>query len=85
MASITSWTRLESRTRSEDMRSNLQAQIHDPVWQLARQWQFGEFHGEDAGSPVTARAGNYHCHAQHCRGQQSRPAGGDTVYGKARW
>ncbi|MCZ6818952.1 MAG: hypothetical protein O7G31_05610 [Calditrichaeota bacterium] len=55
MASITSWTRLESRTRSEDMRSNLQAQIHDPVWLLARQWQFGEFHGEDAGSPVTAR------------------------------
>ena len=33
----------------------LQARQHDPVWTLARQWQMGELHGEDAGSPIGAR------------------------------
>ena len=55
MPSITSWTRLEPRAREGDVRVGLQARIHDPLWLLARQWQFGEFKGEDAGSPVAAR------------------------------
>ena len=54
MPSITSWTRLEPRTRSETMSTSLQARIHDPLWLLARQWQFGEFFGEDSASPVKA-------------------------------
>ena len=54
MPSITSWTRLEPRARSETMATSLQARIHDPLWLLARQWQFGEFQGEDTGSPVHA-------------------------------
>ncbi|MBX5460698.1 MAG: hypothetical protein IRZ28_06350 [Steroidobacteraceae bacterium] len=29
--------------------------MHDPLWFLARQWQFGEFEGEDAGTPLTVR------------------------------
>ncbi|WPB82157.1 hypothetical protein KYC5002_23960 [Archangium violaceum] len=53
--SITTWTRLESRTRSADMSGALEARIADPLWLLARQWQLGEFQGEDAGSPVVAR------------------------------
>src|SRR5256885_3971129 len=55
MPSITSWTRLEPDARNETMASSLQARIHDPAWLLARQWQFGEFQGEDAGTPVVAR------------------------------
>jgi hypothetical protein len=55
MPSITSWTRLEPRTRREDLEDGLAARIHDPLWQLARQWQIGEFTAEDAGSPVQAR------------------------------
>jgi hypothetical protein len=31
------------------------ARIHDPFWMLARQWQVGEFQGEDAGTPIVAR------------------------------
>ena len=27
----------------------------DPLWLLTRQWQFGEFQGEDTGSPISAR------------------------------
>jgi len=37
------------------MKTSLQARIYDPLWLLARQWQFGEFQGEDNGSPVLAR------------------------------
>jgi hypothetical protein len=31
------------------------ARLFDPLWLMARQWQTGEFQGEDAGSPVQAR------------------------------
>ena len=55
MPSITSWMRLEPRTRDAEMSGSLQARIYDPLWLLARQWQFGEFQGEDNGSPVIAR------------------------------
>lgn len=30
--------------------------VHDPLWLLARQWQFGEFEGKDAGTPVKVHA-----------------------------
>jgi hypothetical protein len=53
MASVTSWTRLEPRTRSERLRS-VQARVADPLWLLGRQWQIGELQGEDVGSPIAA-------------------------------
>lgn len=53
--SITSWMRLEPRSRDREMNASLQARIYDPLWMLARQWQLGEFQGEDNGSPVMAR------------------------------
>jgi hypothetical protein len=55
MPSITSWTRLEPRTRNVDLEEGLQARVRDAAWLLARQWQLGEFRGEDAGSPIVAR------------------------------
>ncbi|HLO02258.1 MAG TPA: hypothetical protein VK191_04015 [Symbiobacteriaceae bacterium] len=55
MGSITTWMRLEPQTRTEDLSRPLQARIHDPLWLLARQWQSGEFHGEDAGTPIQAK------------------------------
>jgi hypothetical protein len=53
--SITSWTRLELHCREADMQTSVAARVFDPLWLLARQWQVGEFQGEDAGSPVLAR------------------------------
>jgi hypothetical protein len=53
--SITFWTRLEPYSRLDDVDRGLQAPTHDPLWLLARQWQTGEFLGEDAGTPVQAR------------------------------
>lgn len=53
--SITFWNRLEPRPRSNDLANALAARVRDPAWFLARQWQLGEFHGEDAGSPAYVR------------------------------
>lgn len=55
IASITAYNRLEPSPRSTDFTRSLKAEIRDPLWMLTRQWQFGEFQGEDAGSPVTAQ------------------------------
>src|SRR5512134_177534 len=55
MPSITSWLRIEPRVRSADLNKGLQARVYDPLWLLARQWQIGEFQGEDTGTPVLAR------------------------------
>src|SRR3569832_247762 len=53
--SITFWNRLEPRPRSNDLANALAARVRDPAWFLARQWQLGEFHGEDSGSPAYVR------------------------------
>jgi hypothetical protein len=49
------WNRLEGRPRSNDLTRPLRAEIRDPLWLLARQWQLGEFDAQDAGTPVHAR------------------------------
>lgn len=65
MPSITTWTRLEPETgpsvkgyndaaRNELLSVGQQVRVYDPLWLLGRQWQFGEFQGEDAGSPIQA-------------------------------
>ena len=55
MSSITFWTRIEPFSRLDDIDAGLAAETHDPLWLLARQWQTGEFQGEDAGTPVLAK------------------------------
>jgi hypothetical protein len=52
--SATTWSRLDPMPTSDDVSLGLQAPIADPLWMLARQWQFNEFQGEDAGSPIGA-------------------------------
>ncbi len=50
------WNRVEPRVRQEEFDRALRCEIHDPLWMLTRQWQFGEFKGEDTGSAIFARA-----------------------------
>ncbi|HEX6095402.1 MAG TPA: hypothetical protein VF432_03675 [Thermoanaerobaculia bacterium] len=47
--------RVELRTRTQRFDRALQAEVRDALWMLARQWQMGEFQGDDAGSPIQAR------------------------------
>ncbi len=51
---VVHWNRLEPRPRSDNFDRSLRAEVRDALWMLTRQWQFGEFKGEDAGSPVAA-------------------------------
>jgi hypothetical protein len=54
--SVTIWNRLEGRPRTEDFARSLRAEVRDPLWMLCRQWQLGEFQGEDNGSATKAKA-----------------------------
>lgn len=49
------YNRIEGRPREEELDDALAAKVHDPLWMLARQYQFGELKGEDAGSAVFAK------------------------------
>jgi len=45
--------RLEGKPRGHGIEEGLAARMHDPLWMLARQWQFGEFRHENAASPAS--------------------------------
>jgi hypothetical protein len=49
------YTRTEPRTRSDDLAEGLAARIYDPAWLLARQWQVGELHADNGGTPIRVR------------------------------
>lgn len=53
--SLVGTTRLETLPTAISMKTGLQAPLADPLWLLARQWQFNEFQGEDAGTPLKLR------------------------------
>jgi hypothetical protein len=57
--SLTTWTRIEPDVYTGDPQKDLAlgiaAELADPLWLLGRQWQMGEWQGEDAGSPVSAQ------------------------------
>ena len=44
---------LESRTRNSDITDALRFKVYDPLWLLSRQWQLGEFKGNDAGTAMS--------------------------------
>jgi hypothetical protein len=52
---VNTWSRLEALPLSADLQPALQAAVADPLWLLCRQWQFLEFAGEDAGTPIDVR------------------------------
>ena len=52
---ITTWNRLEGRARKEDFDRALKAEVRDALWMISKQWQMGEFIGDDAGSPILAK------------------------------
>jgi hypothetical protein len=55
IAGVTLWNRLEGQPRAENFDRALRAEVRDALWMLTRQWQLGEFRGDDAGSPITAK------------------------------
>lgn len=51
---MTSWTRVEA-IRASAMVGGVEARVADSLWMLARQWQVGEFVGDDAAQPAAIR------------------------------
>lgn len=52
---VVMWNRLEGRPRTHHFDRALKAEVRDALWMLTKQWQMGEFKGDDAGSPVFAK------------------------------
>ena len=48
--------RIEGSGVDSELVEGLASRVADPLWYLARQWQLGEFRGEDAASPVIVEA-----------------------------
>jgi hypothetical protein len=55
MPTITQGVTFSPKACGNNLDDGFQARVHDPLWLLARQWQFGEFLGEDAGSAARVR------------------------------
>ncbi|MGZ0020384.1 hypothetical protein [Nitrosomonas sp. wSCUT-2] len=55
LPTVVLWNRLEGRPRTKNFTRALRAEIRDPLWMLCKQWQTGEFKGDDAGSPIFAK------------------------------
>jgi hypothetical protein len=55
LPTVTVYNRLEGRPRTQSFERSLKAEVRDPLWMLTRQWQVGEFQGDDAGSPFFAK------------------------------
>src|SRR5262245_41003505 len=68
---ITVWNRLEGRPRADKFERALRAEVRDPLWMLTRQWQMGEFRGDDAGSPIFAKV-----HVETTRLRKYQPVNG---------
>src|ERR1044071_8603130 len=49
------WSRLEGRPNTDNFDRALKAEVRDALWMLTKQWQMGEFEGDDAGSPVVSK------------------------------
>lgn len=49
---VTTWAKIAPRRDTADPAVGLGARVADPLWMLARQYQFGEFTGDDGASPV---------------------------------
>ena len=47
--------RFEPGHRTDNVGQGVAARVHDSLWLLTRQWQFGEFAAQDAGSPAVVR------------------------------
>ena len=67
--------RLECRARDVNNEDSLLMRTADPLWMLGRQWQFGEFTGEDNGSSVNVEIQVYKQKIDHI----SMPSGGRNV------
>ena len=44
---VTQYHRFEGRPRAKDFDRALKAEVHDALWMVSKQWQMGEFKGDE--------------------------------------
>ncbi len=71
---ISNRNRLEGLPRTDEFNRSLRAEIADPLWLLCRQWQVGEFEGEDAATACQAKILAEHQQPQVIHFNQGNPA-----------
>ncbi|MCQ2147340.1 MAG: hypothetical protein MJZ16_07475 [Bacteroidales bacterium] len=49
------YQKLEPRSRDTEYKESMAFTVHDPLWMLSRQWQFGRFKGNNCGSSVMTK------------------------------
>jgi hypothetical protein len=59
METYPTWIRLHPDSTDETMVTSVQARIHDPLWLLGRQWQFGEFRHDGGATQAEERGDGY--------------------------
>lgn len=59
--------RYETPSRGHGIGEGLSALLHDPLWLLGRQWQFGEYRHENAASPAWAEISTQAHVVDECR------------------
>jgi hypothetical protein len=64
LPTIVSWNRLEGAPRTHNFDKAIKAEVRDALWMMTKQWQMGEFNGEDAGSPIEAKVQVQHTEIQ---------------------
>jgi hypothetical protein len=55
METYPTWIRLHPESTDDTLVTSVQARMHDPLWLLARQWQFGELRHDGGATPITVR------------------------------
>ena len=55
METYPTWIRLHPASVDETLAISVQARIHDPLWLLGRQWQFGELRHDGGATPIDVR------------------------------
>lgn len=55
METYPTWIRLHPESTDDTMVTSVQARVHDPLWLLGRQWQFGELRHDGGATPIDVR------------------------------
>ena len=55
METYPTWIRLHPESSDDTLATSVQARIHDPLWLLGRQWQFGELRHDGGATPIDVR------------------------------
>ena len=73
------WIRLHPEATDETLATSVQARVHDPLWLLGRQWQFGEFRHDAGATPVDVRVEGTSSPLSRLRGGPVSAAGASTA------